>query len=81
MRAVRGAEIALIFQEPMTALNPVFTIGDQIAETLLVHGRATPARRARDARSSCSTRCASRMPQRASATTRTSCRAACASAC
>ena len=41
MQAVRGAEIALIFQEPMTALNPVFTIGDQIAETLLVHGRAT----------------------------------------
>jgi oligopeptide/dipeptide ABC transporter ATP-binding protein len=41
MRAVRGAEIALIFQEPMTALNPVFTIGDQIAETLLVHHRAT----------------------------------------
>ena len=41
MRAVRGAEISLIFQEPMTALNPVFTIGDQIAETLLVHGRAT----------------------------------------
>ena len=34
-------EIALIFQEPMTALNPVFTIGDQIRETLLVHGRAT----------------------------------------
>ena len=41
MRRVRGAEIALIFQEPMTALNPVFTIGDQIRETLLVHGRAT----------------------------------------
>jgi oligopeptide/dipeptide ABC transporter ATP-binding protein len=41
MRQVRGAGIALIFQEPMTALNPVFTIGDQIAETLLVHGRAT----------------------------------------
>ena len=40
MRKVRGAEIALIFQEPMTALNPVFTIGDQIAETLRVHGRA-----------------------------------------
>jgi oligopeptide/dipeptide ABC transporter ATP-binding protein len=37
MRAVRGAEIALIFQEPMTALNPVFTVGDQIVETLLVH--------------------------------------------
>src|SRR5688572_6733989 len=41
MRRVRGAEIALIFQEPMTALNPVFTIGDQIAETLVVHGRAS----------------------------------------
>ena len=41
MRAVRGAEIALVFQEPMTALNPVFTVGDQIAETLIVHGRAT----------------------------------------
>jgi oligopeptide/dipeptide ABC transporter ATP-binding protein len=41
MRRVRGADIALIFQEPMTALNPVFTIGDQIAETLLVHKRAT----------------------------------------
>jgi len=41
MRAVRGAEISLIFQEPITALNPVFTIGDQIAEALLVHGRAT----------------------------------------
>jgi peptide/nickel transport system ATP-binding protein len=43
MRAVRGADISLIFQEPMTALNPVFRIGDQMAETLLVHGRATRA--------------------------------------
>jgi len=41
MRGVRGAEISLIFQEPMTALNPVFTIGDQVAETLIVHGRAS----------------------------------------
>ena len=41
MQRVRGAEIALIFQEPMTALNPVFTIGDQIGEALLVHGRTT----------------------------------------
>ncbi len=41
MQDVRGGEIALIFQEPMTALNPVFTIGSQIEETLRVHGRAT----------------------------------------
>jgi oligopeptide/dipeptide ABC transporter ATP-binding protein len=41
MQRVRGAGIALIFQEPMTALNPVFTIGSQIEETLLVHGRET----------------------------------------
>jgi peptide/nickel transport system ATP-binding protein len=41
MRKVRGAEVGLIFQEPMTSLNPVFTVGNQIAETLLVHGRAT----------------------------------------
>jgi peptide/nickel transport system ATP-binding protein len=41
MQDVRGGEIALIFQEPMTALNPVFTIGNQIEETLTVHGRAT----------------------------------------
>jgi peptide/nickel transport system ATP-binding protein len=40
MQRVRGAEISLIFQEPMTALNPVFTIGDQVRETLAVHGRA-----------------------------------------
>jgi len=43
MRKVRGAGIALVFQEPMTALNPVFTVGDQIAEAMLVHGLANRA--------------------------------------
>src|SRR5262249_16294743 len=40
MQKVRGAGIALVFQEPMTALNPVLTIGNQIEETLAVHGIA-----------------------------------------
>ncbi|HEY5223584.1 MAG TPA: ABC transporter ATP-binding protein [Microbacteriaceae bacterium] len=42
MRAVRGNDVALIFQEPMTALNPVFTIGFQIVETLRVHYGISP---------------------------------------
>ena len=37
MRQVRGGDIAMIFQEPMTSLNPVFTIGDQIVEAVLLH--------------------------------------------
>ncbi|WP_104176614.1 ABC transporter ATP-binding protein [Cryobacterium sp. Y50] len=42
MRQVRGAKVAAIFQEPMTALNPVFTIGFQIVETLRVHTGMRP---------------------------------------
>lgn len=37
MRDIRGNKISMIFQEPMTSLNPVFTVGDQIAETLMLH--------------------------------------------
>ncbi|MFM8638661.1 MAG: ABC transporter ATP-binding protein, partial [Betaproteobacteria bacterium] len=37
MQAIRAKEIAMIFQEPMTSLNPVFTVGDQIAESLRLH--------------------------------------------
>jgi peptide/nickel transport system ATP-binding protein len=37
MRGIRGNKISMIFQEPMTSLNPVFRIGDQIAETLMLH--------------------------------------------
>jgi peptide/nickel transport system ATP-binding protein len=41
MRAVRGKDIAMIFQEPMTSLNPVYTIGDQIAEAVVLHQRVS----------------------------------------
>lgn len=37
MRAVRGNQISMIFQEPMSSLNPVYTVGDQISEALLLH--------------------------------------------
>ncbi|MDY6952500.1 MAG: ABC transporter ATP-binding protein [Thermodesulfobacteriota bacterium] len=40
MQGVRGRRIAMVFQEPMTSLNPVFTIGDQIAEAITVHEEA-----------------------------------------
>lgn len=41
MRALRGNEIAMIFQEPMTSLNPVYTCGDQVMEAILLHQKVT----------------------------------------
>lgn len=42
MRTFRGNEIAMIFQEPMTSLNPVFTCGDQVMEAILLHQKLSP---------------------------------------
>jgi peptide/nickel transport system ATP-binding protein/oligopeptide transport system ATP-binding protein len=42
MRKIRGDRIAMIFQEPMTSLNPVLRVGDQIAESVILHKGATP---------------------------------------
>ena len=46
MCAIRGDAVGMVFQEPMTALNPVKTIGDQVAETILIH-KAMPPDKAR----------------------------------
>lgn len=43
LRALRGADLAMIFQEPVSSLNPLVPVGAQVAESLIVHGRATPA--------------------------------------
>jgi microcin C transport system ATP-binding protein len=48
LRKIRGREIAMIFQEPMTALNPLFTIGDQIIEAVMVHEPLLDKRIARE---------------------------------
>ena len=45
LQRIRGKEISMIFQEPMTSLNPVLTIEEQIAEGLLIHESCTPAER------------------------------------
>ncbi|WP_313493848.1 MULTISPECIES: dipeptide ABC transporter ATP-binding protein [Achromobacter] len=50
MRAIRGNDIAMIFQEPMTSLNPVFTIGDQIVEAIMLHQQLSRSAARRSAR-------------------------------
>ncbi len=80
MDGIRGRDVGMVFQEPMTALNPVKTIGDQVAETVLAARQAPRARgarsRARDAR----TASGCRRARSRSIATRTSCAAASASA-
>ncbi len=80
MRRVRGRRIGFVFQEPMVALNPVYTIGFQIEETLQVHGlaRGAAARAARGRAARGGARAGSR-PAR-DANTRISSAAACGSA-
>lgn len=47
MRHIRGNDIAMIFQEPMTSLNPLFTIGNQMSEAILIHEKKWSKKRAR----------------------------------
>ena len=80
MRGIRGARIGMIFQEPMTALNPLYTVGNQIGEVLELHEALRPnAARARAIELLAAHRHPrARAPR--SMPTRTSCRAASASA-
>ena len=80
MRQVRGNLISMIFQEPMTSLNPVLTLGFQIAEALIYHRGLDRAPRRRPKRCASSSACASRPRRRACTNIRTGSPAACASA-
>lgn len=51
LRRIRGRQISMIFQDPMTALSPVFTVGNQIQEVILEHNKISPSE-AKNARSS-----------------------------
>lgn len=48
MRAIRGNELAMIFQEPMTSLNPLFTIGNQLMEAILIHNKKWSKKQAKE---------------------------------
>jgi microcin C transport system ATP-binding protein len=80
MRKLRGSDIAMIFQEPMTALNPLYTIGDQISETIQSCTMACPLAMPVGERSTCSRARGSRSRKNASTDTRISSRADNASA-
>ena len=78
--AVRGDDITMVFQEPMTSLNPLHTVEQQVGEILQAAPRPLRARRARAHASNCSTSSASARRRAGSAPIRTSSPAASASA-
>ena len=79
LRQVRGGEISMIFQEPISALNPVLSVGEQIRETLTRAHQPGPAATGQSRPSNCCAWSASRRPPAPAAAILTSFRAACAS--
>ena len=79
MREVRGDDIAMVFQEPMTSLNPVFTVGDQISEAVKLHQRVSD-REAHNRAVESLRLVGLSAPERRARSTLTRCAAACASA-
>ena len=76
MQSIRGRDISMIFQEPMTSLNPVFTVGAQIMEAIMLHQRGDQSRGPQADDRAASTKSASPIRSSASIPTRTRCRAA-----
>ena len=76
---IRGSQVAMVFQDPMTALNPMYTVGWQVAECIRLHREVSQALPRWSARSSCCD--AVGLPSRpgGASAIRTSCLAACAS--
>ena len=79
LREVRGLGVGFIFQDPMTSLNPVFTVGFQIMEPLRRHLGMNKAQARKRARRNCWSWSTFPMPRNGLATIRTSFRAACGS--
>ena len=80
MQSIRGRDISMIFQEPMTSLNPVFTVGAQIMEAIILHQRVTQGGGPRADDRAAATKSASPSPSSGSIPIRTKCPAARSSA-
>ena len=78
LAAIRGNRMSMIFQDPMTSLNPVYTIGNQLEEMYIRHGKGT-RQKARERAEFLLARIGITAPKAGSANIRTSCRAVCAS--